>query len=209
MFITLVCLLSLFVIFPVAAQTESGLASFYDDAFKGRKTASGEQYDPTGFTAAHKTLRFGVRLEVTNPTNGKTVTVRVNDRGPVPEDRIIDLSRAAAEALEITEAGIAFVEIRALPADEQSTFTPTKSPPSYFQMGAFRTEANAQNLARSLVIQGHKPQIRQDSAMFRVYLTVEEVDAVALFEKLRKEGRNGFLQVSKEPSGKLIKLSTE
>jgi len=193
----------------LTAQTETGLASYYGDEFIGRSTASGEAYDPDGFTAAHKTLRFGIRLEVTNPANGKTVTVRVNDRGPFVEGRLIDLSRAAAAALGILTTGVATVEVRVLRADEEADFTPTPSPETFFQMGAFRTEANAQALVRSLAKQGYEPRLRKEGTLFRVYLKATESEATAFTERLMKDGRNGFLQVSKEPSGTLLKLSTE
>jgi len=198
-----------FAVLPLAAQTDSGLASFYADEFNGKPTASGEPYDPEAFTAAHRTLRFGIRLEVINPANGKSVTVRVNDRGPFVEGRLIDLSKAAATALGITETGVAPVEIRALRADETAAFAPTASPETFFQMGAFRTEGNAQAMARSLVRQGYEPRLRKEGALFRVYLTATETEAEALIARLTKDGRNGFLQVSREPLGTLLKLSTD
>lgn len=193
----------------LVAQTDSGLASYYGDEFIGQPTASGELYDPDAFTAAHRSLRFGIRLEVTNPANGRTVTVRVNDRGPFVADRIIDLSRAAAEALGMIEAGVAPVDIRALRADETLAAPPTASPETYFQMGAFRTESNAQTLVRSLLRQGYEPRLRKEGSLFRVYLTATEEEGPALIARLTKDGRNGFLQVSREPAGTLLKLSTE
>lgn len=194
--------------FAATAQTDAGLASFYSDDFIGKPTASGEAYDPDAFTAAHPTLRFGIRVVVTNPANGLSVTVRVNDRGPFVEGRIIDLSRAAATAIGIKAQGVAPVELRVLRADEGDV-APTPSPEVYFQMGAFRTEINAQSLVRSLVRQGYEPKLRKEGALFRVYLTSRESDASAFVERLTKDGRNGFLQVSKEPPGTLLKLSTE
>jgi len=198
-----------FAVPSLTAQTDSGLASFYGDEFIGRQTASGEIYDPDSYTAAHPTLRFGIRLEVTNPANGKVVTVRVNDRGPFVPGRILDLSLAAAAALGILELGVAPVEIRALQADEEAAFTPSPSPETFFQMGAFRTETNAQSLVRSLVRQGYEPRLRKEGTLFRVYLTTVEQGSQALIDRLTKDGRNGFLQVSKEPQGTVLKLSTE
>lgn len=89
-----------------------GYASWYGDAFHGRKTASGEAYDMFGLTCAHRTLPFGTLLQVTLADNGKTVTVRVNDRGPYVSGRIVDLSRGAAEALGMLERGVALVEMK-------------------------------------------------------------------------------------------------
>jgi len=73
----------------------SGKASYYADKFQGRKTASGERFDQKALTGAHRTLRFGTKVKVTNISNGKSVVVRINDRGPFVKGRIIDLSRTA------------------------------------------------------------------------------------------------------------------
>ncbi len=80
-------------------QTETGLAAVYNDILNGKVTASGQVYDNTALTAAHKTLPFGTRIKVTNPRNQRSVTLRVNDRGPVQAGRILDISPAAAAAL--------------------------------------------------------------------------------------------------------------
>jgi rare lipoprotein A len=80
-----------------AAMAQSGIASVY--AYSGERTASGERAQPSGFTAAHRTLPFGTRVRVTNKNNGRTVTVRINDRGPFVRGRVIDLTPAAAHAL--------------------------------------------------------------------------------------------------------------
>lgn len=91
-----------------------GLASWYGRAFAGRRTASGERFDPRLFTAAHKKLPFGTWVEVRSVDTGRTVRVRINDRGPNGHaaHRIIDLSQRAAEALDIVRAGVAKVELR-------------------------------------------------------------------------------------------------
>lgn len=88
-----------------------GLASYYAAKFHGRRTASGEKFNSKLFTAAHLTLPFGTLLKVTNPGNSKSVVVRVNDRGPYIRDRILDLSRAAADLIGITRSGVARVEL--------------------------------------------------------------------------------------------------
>lgn len=89
-----------------------GKASFYANRLEGKKTANGEIYTATKMTAAHATLPFGTEVEVTNLSNGKTVRVRINDRGPFRNGRIIDLSRAAAEKLDMIKSGVTQVEIR-------------------------------------------------------------------------------------------------
>lgn len=92
----------------------AGVASYYADEFHGRKTANGEVYDMHTMTAAHRTLPFGTKIKVKNTTNGKTVIVRVNDRGPFKDDRIIDVSFEAAKQLGMIGPGTAWVELEIL-----------------------------------------------------------------------------------------------
>lgn len=92
---------------------EEGDASFYSDRLEGNTTANGERYDPEALTAAHRTLRFGTRVEVRR-SNGARVVVCINDRGPFVSGRVIDLSRAAAESLGIIRAGVAPVALRVI-----------------------------------------------------------------------------------------------
>jgi rare lipoprotein A len=101
-------------IFPhahAAETTLSGVASWYGPGFHGRTTANGERYDMHGMTAAHKSLAFGTRVRVTNETNGKSVVVRINDRGPYVGKRIIDLSKSAAQAIDMIGPGTAAVTV--------------------------------------------------------------------------------------------------
>lgn len=88
-----------------------GYASYYSDKFNGQKTSSGEIYDKNKLTAAHPDLPFGTIVEVRNLSNNKRIRVKINDRGPFISGRIIDLSRSAAEALGMIQAGIVEVEI--------------------------------------------------------------------------------------------------
>jgi len=97
---------------------ERMVASYYAGKFHGRKTASGERFDMNAFTCAHKSLPFQTILKVTNPRNGKTVTVRVNDRGPFSRGRDVDLSYAAAKEIGMIQAGVIPVEVVILPPDE-------------------------------------------------------------------------------------------
>jgi len=90
----------------------TGLASFYGARFAGRKTANGEIFNPSKMTAAHRTLRFGTKLRVTNARNGRSVVVRINDRGPYAGKRIIDLSRAAASKIGMINSGVARVRLQ-------------------------------------------------------------------------------------------------
>ena len=96
---------------PAAKALGSGIASYYGRRFHGRPTASGERFDMHALTAAHRTLPFGSLVEVTNPRNGRSVIVRVNDRGPFVRGRTIDVSRAAAEQLGMISRGHARVEL--------------------------------------------------------------------------------------------------
>lgn len=88
------------------AVTVTGLASFYSDALQGRKTASGERYNREAFTAAHRTYPFGTLIRIVNQRNGKSIVVRINDRGPYVDGRIIDLSWRAAHSLDMIADGV-------------------------------------------------------------------------------------------------------
>jgi rare lipoprotein A len=114
--------------------SERGVASWYGRDFHGKPTSSGEIYDMRQMTAAHKTLPIPTWVEVTNLTNGRSVVVRVNDRGPFVDDRVIDLSQRAAEELDMIGAGTARVQVRALDAPTPdgtrvAVSPPTASPP--------------------------------------------------------------------------------
>lgn len=124
-----VCVVSLFLIGCVASPrftfakretensgrsvpgTEEGIASYYADEFNGRRTSNGETYDMNSMTAAHRTLPFNTKVRVTNSLTGKFIVVRINDRGPFKDDRVIDLSLAAAKALELIGSGTAPVRL--------------------------------------------------------------------------------------------------
>lgn len=93
------------------AQTVSGPASWYGGKFHGRRTANGERFNKNELTAAHRSLPFGTRVRVTNQHNGRTVVVRINDRGPFVGNRVIDLSRAAAETVGMLRSGVAPVRL--------------------------------------------------------------------------------------------------
>ena len=96
---------------PKVSRSISGAASWYGGKFHGRLTANGERYDMNKLTAAHKTLPFGTKVRVTNRANGKSVVVRINDRGPYVGGRAIDLSRGAATAVGMLHSGVAKVKL--------------------------------------------------------------------------------------------------
>jgi rare lipoprotein A len=94
-----------------AMSSETGKLAWYGKKFAGRKTASGETYNPEAMTMAHKTLPFGTHVKVTNLKNNKSVTLRVNDRGPTQGDRVGDVSQAAARKLGMMHSGVIDAEI--------------------------------------------------------------------------------------------------
>lgn len=96
---------------PGGSGTETGMASYYAETYNGKKTANGEIYNSSELTAAHKKLPFGTKVKVTNLANGKTVKVRVNDRGPYVAGRIIDLTKKAAKKIDMLAAGVVKVKI--------------------------------------------------------------------------------------------------
>ena len=102
-------------------STEEGVASYYADEFNGRRTSSGETYDMNQFTAAHRTLPFNTRVRVTNLFNQKAVIVRINDRGPFKDDRIIDLSLSAAKQIELIGHGTAQVKLEVIEFGDTSS----------------------------------------------------------------------------------------
>jgi len=128
--------------------TETGVASWYGVPYHGRLTSSGEIYDMEKLTAAHQTLPFNTWLAVENLSNGKTVEVRINDRGPFVGDRIIDLSHAAARDIDMLSPGTARVRLRviATPADYQ----PASDAVYAVQVGAFSDQVAAEGLRTSV-----------------------------------------------------------
>ena len=115
------------IFFASYAQVQTGTASFYADKFEGTTTASGEKYRHNKLTAAHKTLPFGTRVKVTNVANNESVEVVINDRGPYVENRIIDLSKAAAEKLGFINQGLADIRLEVIDAGDGNTSDPIKT----------------------------------------------------------------------------------
>ena len=138
---------------------ERGVASWYGEKFHGRRTSSGETYDMYAMTAAHKTLPLPTYVRVTNLSNNRTIVVRVNDRGPFHDNRIIDLSYTGAKKLGMLKQGTALVEIRAIdPAQPiQSPVVALTSDAAgnqvrlFLQVGAFSYRDNAENLKKQVV----------------------------------------------------------
>lgn len=133
---------------PAEGWSEVGEASWYGPGFHGRATASGEVYDMEAMTAAHPRLPFGTVLSVDNLDNGRSTTVRVNDRGPFARGRILDLSRRAARELDMIGAGIARVRLTVIESPEPDRCW-------WVQAGSFRSGENAGALRNRLAEQGH------------------------------------------------------
>jgi rare lipoprotein A len=134
---------------------ERGVASWYGPGFHGVSTAMGEPYDMYAMTAAHKTLPIPCYARVTNLSNGQSVVVRINDRGPFVANRLIDLSYTAAAKLDMLRGGTAMVEVRVVTpgvpeSDALTRATETPAPTLYVQAGAFAVPGNAQGLAQRL-----------------------------------------------------------
>ena len=172
----------------------TGIASWYGRRYHGQKTSSGELYDMYGMTAAHTILPIPSYVRVTNPENGRSVIVRVNDRGPFKQDRLIDLSYAAAYKLRLTQKGSGLVEVELidprLPAPQEANKAVADSAPAagnYVQLGAFRQKENADQLCDKLKQQGLAQGVGVESwynaELYRVrvgpYSSRQEADTAA------------------------------
>ncbi len=178
-------------------SAERGLASWYGKEFDGLPTASGETFRPEKISAAHRTLPLGTVVDVTNEKNGKTVRVKINDRGPFVAGRIVDLSKAAAHEIASVGDGVVPVTLRVVslgdnfrvragsdePPPVTAANTATRSEPGAFavQAGAFGDEANAVRLRNRLAARYPNPFIEEYQGLKRVkfgpYRTREEADA--------------------------------
>jgi rare lipoprotein A len=169
---------------------ERGVASWYGPTFHGGNTSSGEVYDMYGMTAAHKTLPLPSYARVTNLKNGKSVIVRINDRGPFVANRLIDLSYTAAAKLDMIQGGTTLVEVRALTPgvpDELSRSAEAPVPALYVQAGAFADPQNAQRTLARLQAAGLEnasvaSPVQGLSHLYRVRLG--PVHSVAEFDEL-------------------------
>lgn len=168
---------------------ERGVASWYGPTFNGVNTAMGEPYDMYAMTAAHKTLPLPAYARVTNLRNGRSVVVRINDRGPFVANRLIDLSYTAAVKLDMLREGTTLVEVRALtpgaPQAEALTRASESPPPQLFvQAGAFADAQNAQNLLSRLHAAGlHTAFVLAPTDARRLYrVRVGPVASVAQYD---------------------------
>lgn len=184
---------------PRVGDEETGIASWYGHPYHGRRASNGEIYDMDKLTAAHRTLPFGTMVLVENLDNERTVTVRIIDRGPFVEGRVIDLSRAAAQEIRMIGPGTARVRLRV-------TAVPQEEPGSYFavQAGAFRDRGNADR--RRLELEKRYGQARVtlrngDQPLWRVLVGHEDTEAgaAALAGRVKAEVGPAFV-VRVDPS---------
>jgi rare lipoprotein A len=180
------------------AMLQAGVASWYGHKFHGKTTANGETYNMDDFTAAHRTLPFNTVVRVTNQVNGKTVDVRINDRGPYVGDRIIDLSMRAAREIDMIGPGTAEVEIFLLQEGDRPVTELNSSSRETFtvQLASFDTEGRAKQ--KSDKISGSevvKVNIG-GREVYRVYYGHYEDrnDATRAMRDLRRRGHNGYVK---------------
>lgn len=185
---------------------QRGIASWYGQKFNGRKTSSGEIYSICDFTAAHKTLPLPSYVRVTNSRNGKSVVVRVNDRGPFHEGRIIDLSYVAAIRIGLDKTGTAPVEVELLQSGENNAsddnsvvrreafFSEISDSEVSLQFGSFADKDNARRLQDKLKnanienVELDKVEV-QGQSIWRVQLrALKNEQLAAIFEKIRQLG---------------------
>ncbi|MCX7605994.1 MAG: septal ring lytic transglycosylase RlpA family protein [Bacteroidia bacterium] len=192
---------------------EEGEASYYAPSFHGRRTASGERYDRQALTGAHRTLPFGTYVRVTDKVSGRSVVVRINDRGPLKTGRIIDLSEKAAAELGILARGIAAVRLEVTQLFEEPPKSPTASlifftpdgkaiqpKPYAVQIGAFSELPNAYMLARNAQKEVQEPVFLWQSAIRskKLYRVVvggfsSSKEAESLRDRLKREGWQAFV----------------
>ncbi len=174
---------------------QSGIASWYGDPFHGRKTANGEIFDKSGFTAAHKLLAFGTIVLVRNIENGLEVTVRINDRGPFVADRIIDLSQAAGMRIGLDKTGTARVRLFIL----HESPTVLKPPQKRIQLGSFGVLANAQAMKEKAARAGISVAFETSGTVTRVVVYVNAAELSATIVLLRKAGFTSFQVSDRRP----------
>lgn len=175
---------------PRLGSTETGIASWYGDPYHGRRAANGEIYDMEKLTAAHRTLPFDTWVEVRNLTNEKSVEVRVTDRGPFIDGRIIDLSRAAARAIGMIGPGTARVRLTIIAPPRD--FTPAVELFAV-QTGAFQNRENAERVRSEMEARFGKARIVERAAspaLWRVLVGEEQSmeSAAALAQRIVQTG---------------------
>ncbi len=180
---------------PRVGAEETGIASWYGHPYHGRAAANGEIYDMEKLTAAHRTLPFDTWVRVESLTNRKSVEVRITDRGPFVDGRIIDLSRSAARAIDMIGPGTAPVRLRVIRAPETA---PGAEDDFAVQVGAFLDKNNAAALRREMERAWGTARVTErpgDPPMWRVLVGRERTVEAArgLAERIRRDGMQAFV----------------
>jgi rare lipoprotein A len=149
---------------------QQGLASWYGPGFHGKRTANGEVYDMYGLTAAHRELPFETVVEVFNHDNGRTVRVRINDRGPFVRGRIIDLSRTAAERIGLVESGVAKVTVTIVSTGTHGSAGARRASAWLIQAGAFQDLERANNRLRTVRAVDNRARLDDNGDLLRVVI---------------------------------------
>ena len=199
---------------PKIGWTQVGIASWYGPPYHGRRAANGEIYDMNKLTAAHKRLPFDSWLRVRNLSNGKTTQVRITDRGPFVGKRIIDLSKAAAEEIDMVASGIVRVRLTLIPppggSGRNATASSSSKPPNRrqsgrfdIQIGLFERRDNATALANKARKKGHRVTVQESgnggSPSFRVLVAGGRArQAESRMQRLRRQGFDGFLRARRD-----------
>ena len=200
----------------VIGKTQQGVASWYGHPYHGRLTSNGEVYDMNKMTAAHLRLPFDTWVQVMNLDNGSSTQVRINDRGPFVRGRIIDLSRAAAEAISMIGPGTARVRLKIIkPPKRAPRASPRRTSAggssarraaarrSVVQIGSFRQRSRAESVAAKARRLGYKVELETAQAngapVFRVLAAPQDGgSAEAALRRLKREGFDGFVRPAQD-----------
>jgi len=150
--------------------TQMGIASWYGPNFHGKYTSNGEVYNMFAYTAAHKTLPMNTIVKVTNLNNGKSVIVRINDRGPFVKGRIIDLSYIAGKKIGLDKSGTAPVKLKVIGFGKRVNKYINKNGSYFIQVGAFFRKVGAKNLAKKYKKFGYNTFIARQNGFYKVYI---------------------------------------
>lgn len=176
---------------------ESGVASWYGPNFNGRLTANGETFDMNGISAAHRTLPFNTEVVVVNQDNGKSIRVRINDRGPYAKDRIIDLSKGAAQAVDMLGPGTANVKLYLVKGDlKNSRVTDLKVPNYTVQLGSYNALAPAEKRSREISGSRVETLNLNGNTVYRIYYGkyTDPNKAKKDLARLQRKGFKGFVK---------------
>jgi rare lipoprotein A len=178
-------------------EIQKGEASWYGPGFHGKKTANGETFNKNKFTAAHRTLPFNTLVKVINTENGKSVLVRINDRGPYAKDRILDLSEAAAEKIGLKKTGTAFVSLVLVKGDIQKSEQKISTGEQFsVQIASFSDKKSAQKKSNAVKDGFYIKGESKGNDVYRVFSGKfsTKLEAENWLKKLKAQGIDGFVK---------------